>query len=94
MPEARRGFETVLQLDPGFADAHHNLGLVAIAEQRFEEAVTAFAGARERSPTKPETLLNLGYSLDRTGRLGCSDLATDQLVGTSDLPSTRTGRPS
>ena len=45
LPEATRAFERALALDPGYAMAHHNLGLVALRSHDFEAAHAHFVRA-------------------------------------------------
>jgi tetratricopeptide (TPR) repeat protein len=62
-----------IDLDPGFAKAHDNLGLCYEALGRFEDAVRSFEEAirlnRESRPRSPWPTLNLGLLLIRLDRL-------------------------
>jgi tetratricopeptide (TPR) repeat protein len=49
LPEARKAFETYLAADPGEAEAHFGLGLVALEDDRADDAERSFRRAIERA---------------------------------------------
>jgi tetratricopeptide (TPR) repeat protein len=67
--EAEKGFAGVVQLDPTFAPAHHALGMIAMAEQRFEEAVTHLVEVVRLEPRAADGHNSLGSALVQAGRL-------------------------
>jgi Tfp pilus assembly protein PilF len=50
VPEAKRAFERALELDPGYAMAHHNLGLLALHAGDIEGAHAHFMRAVSMNP--------------------------------------------
>lgn len=68
-PTARREFEAALELDPNHAWARQGLGSVAIAEGRFEEALTHYQQALTIDPSFAEVhnkVANLHVALGQT----------------------------
>src|SRR4029453_10615596 len=41
-PEAQAQFEKAIQLDPAYAEAYHNLGLVMAAQNRLDQAIASY----------------------------------------------------
>ncbi len=66
--EAERAFAKVLQLQPGMAEVHANLGLIYFEERKFEEAVPALRQALKLKPTLAKTDNLLAMSLSELGR--------------------------
>ena len=52
-----------LRAQPGYPDLHTVRGLVALAEDRTQDALTAFKKATELAPENIEALANLGATL-------------------------------
>ena len=48
--EAREQFAAVVKLDPGFVEAHLNLGVALAKEGRFAEAIPEFEEVLRRNP--------------------------------------------
>ncbi len=74
LPESRRAFLTVLDLDPRDARAENNLGLILESEAKPDEALEAYrkaidwqAGSAHRSEQPYLNLGNLLLELDRAG---------------------------
>jgi tetratricopeptide (TPR) repeat protein len=74
LPESRRAFLTVLDLDPRDAKAENNLGLILESEAKPEQALEAYrkaiewqAGSAHRSEQPYLNLGNLLLELDRAG---------------------------
>jgi arylsulfatase A-like enzyme/lipoprotein NlpI len=65
---ARSELEAAIRLNPRLGLAHHTLGLVASASDDASAAESHFRHALELEPANPDTLLNLGLLLVRTGR--------------------------
>lgn len=65
--EAIQMNEEMLSLDPDFAAAHWNLGLIHMIHQRFEAAIGEFSQSVELSGEMPSTLAGLGYAYAKSG---------------------------
>ena len=66
---AREQLERAIGLDPDFADAHYNLGGVALVEGDTASAIAAYRRAIALRPAYPEAHNNLGGLLAATGAL-------------------------
>ena len=66
---AREHLERAIGLDPDFADAHYNLGAVALAEGDAASAIATYRRAVALRPAYPEAHNNLGGLLAATGAL-------------------------
>ena len=66
---AREHLERSIGIDPDFADAHYNLGGVALAEGDTASAIAAYRRAVALRPAYPEAHNNLGGLLAATGAL-------------------------
>jgi tetratricopeptide (TPR) repeat protein len=69
LEEADAGFARVIKLDPKFAEAHFNLGLVREEEGRYEEAIPSFQKALTLQPKLHGANLFLGISEFRLNHL-------------------------
>ena len=67
---ARVHLEEAAGRDPGFAEASHQLGLLAAAEGRLGDAAAAFAAAAEAAPLHFGALAGAGHVALRLGRPG------------------------
>ena len=67
--EAAAEWRRALELQPGEASAHYNLGLCLFQSGRTPEAIEHYARALEISPEYPEAHNNLGGALTSVGRL-------------------------
>ena len=68
--EARRVYQTILQADPRHPAANHNLGVLAMAEDRIDEALHHLKQAVEADPTAVEAWIGYVEALVRAGRHG------------------------
>lgn len=66
--EAARAYEKAIEIDPGYADAHCNLGSVRYNQSRRDEARRCFERAVELVPGHVEANLNLGALCEEDGR--------------------------
>ncbi|MFM9081198.1 MAG: tetratricopeptide repeat protein [Opitutaceae bacterium] len=66
--EARGHFARAIDLDPAYAPARYNRGVLDLAEGRFDLAEAEFAAALRIAPAHPDARLNLGVTLTRAGR--------------------------
>ena len=69
LEEGLREFRRVAELRPSEGSAPFYLGLIALKQSHWEEAVEHFELAVERGGPRPGALHNLGYALERLGRL-------------------------
>jgi len=69
LDEASREFRRVAELRATDGSAYFYLGLVALKQARWEEAVELLSQAAERGGERPAVLHNLAYAFERTGRL-------------------------
>jgi len=78
--------EEMLAMDPGFAAAHWNLGIIHTLHGRFETAIDELNLAVEYSGGMPSTLAMLAYAYTRSGNeAGALELLT-KLEGRRELP--------
>ena len=66
--EARRGFEEVIRLSPGYAPAHYSLGLILEGDGRDADARDHYAAAIKHQPSYVQARMRLAGVLRRTGR--------------------------
>ncbi|HTN93852.1 MAG TPA: tetratricopeptide repeat protein, partial [Gallionella sp.] len=66
---AQACYRRVLELKPGFAEAHNNLGVVLKDLNRLEEAIASYKKAIELKPDYAEAYNNLGAALQTIGQL-------------------------
>lgn len=66
--EAQRGMRGVTTLDPGFAAAHRDLGMIALTQGKSGEAVEALTKAARLEPTWADVHNSLGSALIQAGR--------------------------
>jgi tetratricopeptide (TPR) repeat protein len=78
LEEADTGFAAVVKLDPGFAPAYFNLGLVRQEEGRFSEAVPNFQKALALQPKLHGANLFLGITEFRLNHLDAAAAAVQK----------------
>jgi len=81
LDEAMREFRRVVDLRPGDGGAHFHLGLVAVKQARWRDAVDCFRAAAERIGGKPGVLHNLGFAYEQVGKLDEADSAYGDAAG-------------
>ena len=69
LDEAAREFRRVAELRPGDGNAHFFIGLVALKQARWREAMDALRLAAEKGGNRPAVLHNLGLAYEQMGRL-------------------------
>src|SRR5213594_3826381 len=69
LDEATREFRRVAELRPGEANAHFYIGLVALKQARWREAMEALRQAAEKGGGRPAVFHNLGFAYEQLGRL-------------------------
>jgi len=75
LDEAGREFRRVVDLRPADPQAHFYIGLVALRQGRWGDAVDALRLAAEKGGGQPEVLHNLGVALEQLGRLAEAEAA-------------------
>jgi Flp pilus assembly protein TadD len=70
--QARERFENAIVIDPEFAEAHHELGRIALAQSRWADAVVSLRKAAHINDklSMSEVLRDLGLALLRSGKTG------------------------
>jgi Flp pilus assembly protein TadD len=65
--EAERAFQSALQIDPHYAEAESNLGVLYGQAGRISDAKALFRAAIEDNPRHAQAYLNLGLMLAAEG---------------------------
>lgn len=65
--EAKEAFSKATSIQPGYAIAHNNLGLIYMEEGKAKEAEIKYRTALKANPNYPEALNNLGLLYAREG---------------------------
>ncbi|MEZ4412622.1 MAG: tetratricopeptide repeat protein [Gemmatimonadales bacterium] len=78
--EAEREFRRVSELRPTEGNAPFYLGLIALRQARWEDAVEALRSAIELGGARPAGLHNLALALERAGRLTEAEAAGAEAV--------------
>jgi tetratricopeptide (TPR) repeat protein len=80
LDEAGREFRRVIDLRPSDEQAHFTLGLVALRQQRWADAVDSLRHAAEHTGGRGAVLHNLAVALEQMGRLAEADAAYSAAV--------------
>jgi tetratricopeptide (TPR) repeat protein len=75
LDEATREFRRVAELRPGDASAHFFIGLVALKQARWREAMEALRLAAEKGGSRPAVMHNLAFAYEQLGRYHDADSA-------------------
>ena len=67
--EAIAHYEQALRINPDYAEAHNNLGLLLAQTGRIEEAIAHFEQALRIKPDYAEAHCALGMALEQTGQV-------------------------
>jgi Flp pilus assembly protein TadD len=78
--EGEREFRRVAELRPTEGNAPFYLGLIALRQARWEDAVAAFRSAIELGGARPAGLHNLALALERAGRLADAEATGAEAV--------------
>jgi tetratricopeptide (TPR) repeat protein len=90
--EAEREFRRVEELEPADADAPFHLGLIALQQSRWADALAALERAIERAGRLPAILHNKALALEGLGRLDEAEATlADAVEGDRDDPRLWTG---
>ena len=68
LPEAIRGLQGVIQLDPSFAAAQRDLGMIHLQAGRWDQAITHLESALHERPDDADLHNSLGSALVQAGR--------------------------
>ena len=91
LSEAIRYFEAATQSQPGYAEAHYNLGKALQDAERFVEAAEAYRQAAACRPGYARALDNLGVVLQKLGQLDAA-LLVRRRARKLNLPETHFNR--
>jgi len=78
--EAEREFRRVAELRPAEGAALFYLGLIALRQARWADAVESLRAAVDKGGARPAALHNLSLALERLGRLGEAEAACSEAV--------------
>jgi tetratricopeptide (TPR) repeat protein len=84
--DAAREFRRITELRATDAAASFYLGLIALRENRWNDAATAFQRAAVSAPRTAAVLINMAYAYERLGQLEKARLAFEQVVARSAKP--------
>ncbi len=81
--EAEREFRRVAELRPTEGNAPFHLGLIALLQARWADAVDAFSSSVELGGTRPAGMHTLALALERMGKLAEAEAAGAEAVSRS-----------
>lgn len=84
--DAAREFRRIAELRASDASAAFYLGLIALRESRWNDAVTAFQRAAVSAPSAAAVLINMAYAYERLGQLEKARLALELVISRSSRP--------
>ncbi|MEO8194160.1 MAG: DUF4388 domain-containing protein [Gemmatimonadales bacterium] len=84
--DAAREFRRIAELRQSDSTAVFYLGLIALRENRWTDAATAFQRAAVAAPRASAVLVNMAYAYERLGQLEKARLALEQVVSRSRGP--------
>ncbi|MEO7501543.1 MAG: DUF4388 domain-containing protein [Gemmatimonadaceae bacterium] len=84
--DAAREFRRITQLRPDDSGAAFHLGLIALRDGRWNDAVSAFQTAAVATPRSGAVFVNLAYAYERLEQYGKSQLALDQAIARGKHP--------
>lgn len=78
--DAGREFRRITELRPNDGSAAFYVGLIALRENRWNDAVTSFQRAAVSAPRASGVLVNMAYAYERLGQLEKARLALDLVI--------------
>jgi tetratricopeptide (TPR) repeat protein len=84
--DAAREFKRITELRPNDGSAAFHLGLIAVREGRWNDAVTSFQRAAVSAPRASAVLINMSYAYERLGQIEKARLALDLIISRSSRP--------
>jgi len=88
-PDAERAYEKLVNLNPGIAELHANLGLIYFQDGKYKQAVPALLQALKLKPSLPNAQYFLAMSLSELGRYGEALPALEKGFKGADDPGLR-----
>lgn len=68
LENAKKDYGTILKIEPDYADAHYNLGYIAVAyEKDYKKAIEHFTDAIRTNSQYAEAYYNRGVAFERSG---------------------------
>jgi len=80
LPEALKGLQGVIQLDPDFAPAHRDLGMIHLQAGRWNQAASSLEAALRLRPDDADLHNSFGSALVQAGRARAALLAFQRAV--------------
>ncbi len=62
-------YRRAIEIDPAYAEAHYNLGLIHLGDRRFDRALELFEDAIRLQPNRADNYVGAGVVLAQLGRL-------------------------
>ena len=84
--DSSREFRRITELRPNDGSAAFYLGLIALREARWNDAVTSFQRAAVSAPRASAVLVNMAYAYERLGQPEKARLALELVVGRAQRP--------
>ncbi len=84
--DAAREFKRITELRPNDGSAAFYLGLIALRESRWNDAVTAFQRSAVSAPRATAVLINMAYAYERLGQIEKARLALDLVISRAQRP--------
>lgn len=78
--DAGREFRRITQLRANDSGAAFHLGLIALRDARWHDAVACFQTAAVGTPRASSVFVNLAFAYERMGQFGKARLALDQVI--------------
>lgn len=84
IPEAKQGLNLVLNIAPGFAEAHNSAGLILLYEEKHEDALREFKKAIYNDINFEDAYKNYEFAAEKTGKVIIDE--ADIVFYTSGIP--------
>jgi tetratricopeptide (TPR) repeat protein len=84
--DAAREFKRITELRPNDGSAAFYLGLIALRESRWNDAVTSLQRAAVSAPRASAVLINMAYAYERLGQIEKARLALDLVISRATRP--------
>jgi Flp pilus assembly protein TadD len=84
--DSAREFRRITELRPNDGSAAFYLGLIALRESRWNDAVTSFQRAAVSAPGATAVFINMAYAYERLGQLEKARMSLDLIVARGNKP--------